>query len=325
MENTAAYQDYLAPMEGITGWIYRGAYHQCFSPMDKYFTPFLSGKKNKRLSRKEEEEVSPAYNPGMRLVPQILCNQAEDFIELARILMEYGHREINLNLGCPSGTVAAKKKGAGFLGEPRLLDQFLDQIFSALDLKISIKTRIGVEDPEEWETLLGIFAKYPLEELIVHPRLLTDQYRNTPDLEAFQKAQEVIHAPLCYNGDLFTPEDYSRVSGQFPENRRFMYGRGIIRYPGLKSLIRNGVPMTAGQLRKFHDLLYTAYQERLSGDRNVLFRMKEIWAHMLFSFAEAEPYGKKIRKSQSCREYEIIVDRLFRECPLRGFQDASSA
>lgn len=317
MDNVREYRDYLAPMEGITNWIYRNAYHQCFHPMDKYFTPFISGKHKKRLSQKEEEEISPEKNPGMYVVPQILTNQAEDFIQLAHIFMDYGHREVNLNLGCPSGTVTAKKKGAGFLGEPAQLDAFLDQIFSKLDLKISIKTRIGIEDKKEWETLLKIFQKYPLEELIVHPRLLTDYYNNFPDMEAFEKAEQNLSVPLCYNGDLFSPDALKQVCQRFPTTGRFMYGRGVIRYPGLLDWIREGTPMTKEQLRDFHDHIYHAYQERLSGERNVLFRMKELWNHMLSSFADAASYGKKIKKVQRIREYESIVQNLFAECSLK--------
>lgn len=319
METVKEYQDYLAPMEGITNWIYRTAYHRYFHPMDRYFTPFISGKHNKRLSQKEEEEISPEKNKGMCVIPQILTNQAEDFIQLARIFQQYGHREVNLNLGCPSGTVAAKKKGAGFLGEPRKLEAFLDEIFSALDIRISIKTRIGIDDPEEWELLLKIFQKYPMSELIVHPRLLSDFYGNAPNLEAFAQAVENINVPVCYNGDLFTPEDCQALSGRFPQVHRFMYGRGVIRYPGLLDLVREGKPMTREKLQGFHDCIYHAYQERLSGDRNVLFRMKELWNHMLFSFEDTASYGKKVRKVQKTGEYEAIVEGLFAECDIRTF------
>ena len=123
-------KNYLAPMEGVTNWVYRNAYHDCFYPMDKYFTPFITAKPNKRLSSKEIKEVSPETNGNLPVIPQILTNNAEDFVKTAHIFRdEYGHREVNLNLGCPSGTVTAKGKGAGFLGEPDKLERFLDEIF----------------------------------------------------------------------------------------------------------------------------------------------------------------------------------------------------
>ena len=179
-------KDYMAPMEGVTNFVYRRTYHRFYHPMDKYFTPFISAKPKK--------------------------------IRTAQLLKDdYGHQEVNLNLGCPSGTVTAKGKGAGFLAEPQKLDQFLDQIFSKLDMKISIKTRIGTHYEEDWEYLLAIYEKYPIHELIIHPRIQTDMYRGVPRLGAYEKAVNRLKMPLCYNGNLFSAADYKRITESFPD------------------------------------------------------------------------------------------------------------
>ncbi|MGI6070644.1 MAG: tRNA dihydrouridine synthase [Blautia sp.] len=306
-------KDYMAPMEGITNYIYRNAYHKYFHPMDKYFTPFITAKQNKRLSQKEHNEISPEKNAGLFVVPQILANDAENFLQLAGIFREYGHTEVNLNLGCPSPTVTAKGKGSGFLAEPEKLERFLDTVFSRLDMKLSIKTRIGTDDSEEWELLMRIYNKYPLEELILHPRLQKDYYQGKPNLNVFQDAVQNAKAPLCYNGDLRTAEDYRILIQRFPDTERFMYGRGLIANPGLVGEIRTGQKLEKTVLRQFHDEIYMSYQEVLSGDTNVLFRMKELWAHMAGSFAHPEKYLKKIRKAKQCRDYETAVDALFAE------------
>lgn len=183
-------KNYMAPMEGVTNWVYRNAYNECFYPMDKYFTPFITAKPNKRLSSKEIKEVSPDTNGKLPVVPQILTNNAEDFVKTAHIFRdEYGHKEVNLNLGCPSGTVTAKGKGAGFLGEPEKLDRFLDEIFANTGMEISIKTRVGTDYEEDWERLLEIYSKYPIKELIIHPRLLKDHYKGTPRYGLYEEAQ----------------------------------------------------------------------------------------------------------------------------------------
>ena len=222
-------KNYMAPMEGVTHWVYRNAYHDCFYPMDKYFTPFITAKPNKRLSSKEIKEISPDTNGNLPVIPQILTNNAEDFIKTAHIFRdEYGHKEVNLNLGCPSGTVTAKGKGAGFLGEPDKLDRFLDEIFKGTDMEISIKTRVGTDYEEDWERLLDIYAKYPVKELIIHPRLLKDHYKGTPRYELFQNAQEKLTVPLGYNGDIFSVEAYQEIRVKFPDADSFMYGRGVI-------------------------------------------------------------------------------------------------
>ena len=208
----------MAPMEGVTNWVYRNAYNECFYPMDKYFTPFITAKPNKRLSSKEIKEVSPDTNGKLPVVPQILTNNAEDFVKTAHIFRdEYGHKEVNLNLGCPSGTVTAKGKGAGFLGEPEKLDRFLDEIFANTGMEISIKTRVGTDYEEDWERLLEIYSKYPIKELIIHPRLLKDHYKGTPRYGLYEEARKKIKVPLGYNGDIFSVEAYQEIQEKFPD------------------------------------------------------------------------------------------------------------
>ena len=307
-------KDYMAPMEGITNYIYRRAYHKYYHPMDKYFTPFISAKPNKRLSSKEINEISPGNNEGLFLVPQILTNNSADFIQTARIFLEeYGYREINLNLGCPSQTVTAKGKGSGFLAEPEALDRFLDEIFSGLDMGISIKTRIGTHYEEDWDYLLKIYEKYPIKELIIHPRIQQDYYKNAPRLDAFHKAQTSLKMPLCYNGDLFTVQDYEKITKEFPDVDCFMYGRGLIANPALVGQIREGKAPDQKTLRCFHDEILEEYRSMLSGERNVLFRMKELWNFMAPTFTNHENYAKKIRKAQTIAKYQEAVRSLFAE------------
>lgn len=256
--------------------------------------------------------MSPETNEGLTVIPQILGNNAEDFIQLAKILRdEYGHKEINLNLGCPSGTVTAKGKGAGFLGEPEKLDAFLDSVYSSLDMEISIKTRVGTDYEEDWEYLMDIYEKYPIKELIIHPRLLKDHYKGKPRLELFRQGKERFSMPVGYNGNLFTKEDYKNFTEQFPQTEIFMFGRGIIANPGLLDEIRDGKVPDKKKLRAFHDRIYSQYQEILSGERNVLFRMKELWNYMAPEFSNYEKPAKKIKKSQNFSDYEAAVNLLF--------------
>ena len=316
-------KNYMAPMEGVTNWVYRNAYHDCFYPMDKYFTPFITAKPNKRLSSKEIKEVSPETNGNLPVIPQILTNNAEDFIKTAHIFRdEYGHKEVNLNLGCPSGTVTAKGKGAGFLGEPDKLERFLDEIFKETDMEISIKTRVGTDYEEDWERLLDIYAKYPVKELIIHPRLLKDHYKGTPRYALFQNAQEKLTVPLGYNGDIFSVEAYQEISVKFPDADSFMYGRGVIARPYLlEEIMRtdgheenfNRQEAYKQKMRQFHNRIYHDYQEYLSGERNVLFRMKELWSYMAPGFTNYAKYLKKIKKSQHFGDYEAAVMSLFGE------------
>lgn len=307
---------YMAPMEGLTGYIYRNAYNACFTPMDLYFTPFITPKPKPCLSSKEVNDILPEHNRGLRVIPQILTNQAEDFLRVAGILKEYGYDEVNLNLGCPSGTVVSKHRGSGFLILKDELDVFLGQVLERLDkagMKLSVKTRLGKHSPDEFYELMDIYNKYSLTMLIIHPRIRTDYYKNTPNMEMFGYGFGNSRNPVCYNGDIFTAEAYSELCRTYPELDKVMLGRGIIANPGLPDEIRQGRKLDKARLMEFHGILYDGYREIMSGDRNVLFKMKEIWMSMIQIFSDDGKYVKKIKKAQRLSEYEIAVNQIFRD------------
>ena len=308
---------YLAPMEGITTYNYRNAHHTFFPGVDKYYTPFLSPGKNKLFTSREENDILPEHNQGIPVVPQILTNQAEDFLKVAVILQKYGYTELNLNLGCPSGTVVSKGKGAGFLSYPKELDQFLATIFEHYTGKLSIKTRIGKESPEEFEALLDIYNQYPLEELIIHPRVQKDFYKNTPNHHVFANALRKSKNPVCYNGDLFTKAEVESFVDEYGQDIPLMFGRGIIANPGLITGLALGRALDKEVLQEFHNTIYEGYEEIMSGERNVLFKMKELWYYMMHMFTNPEKYAKKIKKAQTGADYKAAVASLFRDQDLK--------
>ena len=279
---------YLAPMEGLTTYNFRRAYHKYYGGVDKYFTPFLAVR---NLSSRERADILPEHNEGMRVVPQILANRADVFLNIAGEAAAYGYPSVNLNLGCPSGTVAARGRGAGFLKFPEELERFLDEIFDKCPLRISVKTRIGAENVEEWERLLELFGRYPMEELIIHPRLLQEGYGGRVHPEAFEAAAGRMKVPLCYNGDLISLETVGPDGGEaeygtmgwltsrLPEADAVMVGRGILRRPGFLT-----GDFSLVTLRAFHDELLEGYIRIMSGDTNTLFKMKDLWTFMGESF-----------------------------------------
>lgn len=309
------YRYYLAPMEGITNATFRRTYHAHFKSMDKYFTPFLCPHTKRDLTTKEKKEILPENNEGMYVVPQILTNQAEGFLETAGKLEQYGYREINLNLGCPSKTVITKGRGSGFLAFPAELREFLDKIFSKTNLKVSIKTRIGRDDTLLWEELLSIYSEFPLEELIIHPRIQKEFYKGTPHIEAYEAAYRIKNCPICYNGDMFCKEEIENFWKRFPNTDAMMLGRGILRDPCLYEKLFESEEMDASvwkqKVRSFHDALLDAYIEEMYGDRNVLFKMKELWFYLWESFDGSKQLIKKLKKSGSVSEYLRVVEEIF--------------
>lgn len=304
---------YLAPMEGITGHIYRNAYEKYFHNIDKYFTPFIVPNQSLSLKTKELRDLLPENNEGLNIVPQILTNDAEGFILTANKLKQLGYDEINLNLGCPAGTVVSKKRGSGFLAYPEELDKFLDEIYKIKDMKISIKTRLGKENPEEFYNLIEIYNKYPLEELIIHPRTREDFYGNTPNLKMFKESLSLSKHSICYNGDIFTTENYCEIVKEFPGIDKVMLGRGVLANPGLIGEIKENNFISKEILKEFHDEIFENYTILLNEDKNAMYRMKELWGYMSHIFTDNKKYYKKIKKAQKDKDYREAVSRLFEE------------
>lgn len=311
-------QFYLAPMEEVTGYVYRNVYHAMFGDMDRYFTPFIAPTKKKILKTRERKEVAPENNQGMNVVPQILTNDTEQFLDTCNMLIGLGYHEVNLNLGCPAATVVSKKKGSGFLDDIGRLDQFFETVFEEIaalpeerKCRVSVKTRIGMEFPEEFEDIMEVYNRYPFSEIIIHPRLQKDYYQNHPNLDVFGEALKQSAHPVCYNGDIFTKEDYDTFCGRFPTVERVMLGRGVVTNPGLVREIRTGQTITTTELEEYHDRLYAGYREAMGSEKDALFKMKEVWSYLGKMFPESERELKKVRKANRPEEYQEAVRRVF--------------
>lgn len=305
---------YFAPLEGIGGYIYRNAQADYFEKADKYFSPFLAPNQNRSISPKEYKDIAPEHNKGITLVPQIMANNAEIFLKAAQALEQLGYKEINLNLGCPSRTVVTKYRGSGFLAKPDALEQFLEEVYSKLNIRLSLKTRLGMEDEEEFEHLLEIYNKFPVTELIIHPRVQTDYYKNTPRMESFLNALAKSKNPVVYNGDIFNKEKYQQVMQMISGDLSgVMLGRGVLANPALFGEIRETEELSKDRLWEFHERLLADYTQEMSGERNVLFKMKELWFYLEWSFTNTDKYEKKIRKAQHLSDYKLVVKQLFSE------------
>lgn len=315
----------FAPMEGVTGPQFRRAHHNHFSGVDQYYLPFISPTRDHIFTPRELRNVGPEANEGIPVVPQLLTKSAEDFVWAVRELGKMGYREVNLNLGCPSGTVVAKGKGAGMLGDPQALDAFFQQVFSA-DLgnaAVSVKTRLGLESPEEFPALAEVFARYPISLLILHPRVREDYYKVPVRREEFVRAYPLISCPLCYNGGLTHAQDFVHTAEKFPQLRGLMMGQGLLADPALARKVRGGAPAGRKELRAFHDELYEGYLRDFASEKNAVFHMKELWSYFFRLFDGGEKLFKQIKKAQNNSSYLSAVEQIFRALPLREEADWS--
>ncbi len=304
---------YFAPLEGLTDSIYRRLHHQFFPGMNRYYMPFLSPTMHRCLTHKESRELPLAESVPFTAIPQVLTKNAGDFLWAAQVCADRGYTEVNLNIGCPSGTVVSKGKGAGMLSDPNGLDAFLEEIMARSPIPVSVKTRLGVNSEEEFPVLMDIFNRYPIQELTVHPRVRKDFYNTPIRWEGFRYALEHSKNPLCYNGNLNTLGQIRKFREEFPQVQSVMIGRGLIGDPGMLS--PGGSTLEA--LEAFHNGLLENYIEAFGGSRNAMFRLKENWRYLLCRFEGSEKLGKRLRKCTDLGEYRAITKEIFHTLPLK--------
>ncbi len=305
----------FAPMEGVTYSIYRRLHAELFPGADRCYAPFIAPDSTGKFKAGNLRDVLPENNAGVTLVPQLLCSAPAPFLAVARELEDLGYGEVNFNIGCPSGTVVAKHKGAGMLGDLRQLDDCLADIFSRCPLKVSVKTRLGLHSAEEFPAIVEIYRKYPLSRLIVHVRDRDGMYKSEPDREAFAAVLDCPF-PVEYNGNVFTPADFSALRERYPDLNAVMLGRGAVTNPALFRQLRGGGALTAGELREFHDRLVEEYLASGLAPNFTVSRMKELWFYQLCMFPGSERAGKAIFKTRTLPDYRAAVSALFRNVEL---------
>ncbi|MBQ6361240.1 MAG: tRNA-dihydrouridine synthase family protein [Lachnospiraceae bacterium] len=310
---------FFAPMEGITKYPFRRVHHERFPGIDAYYMPFIVANQTMSFKQKERKDIDPANNAGVPAVPQVLTNKPDQFLNALQMLAELGYCEVNFNLGCPMATEVSKKKGAGFLSVPEELDRFFDGVFNGINadsslseknIRLSVKTRIGVEEAAESVRLMEIFNRYPISRLIIHARRRVDFYKGEPDLDTFGEMLAASVHPVSYNGDLFAPEDLIRLEERFPGLDSVMIGRGLIRNPALVREMKGGPQLEKDELAQYLNALFEAYREVIHEENNVVHKMKELWFYLGENFPENKKQLKRIMKAKSTAEYRIAAEEL---------------
>lgn len=302
---------YFAPMEGVTGYLYRNVHAAFFPGVDQYYAPFIAPDGSGNFRAGHLRDILPENNRDLRLVPQILCSRPEPFLKVARELAAMGYQEVNLNAGCPSGTVVPKRKGAGMLADLQALDGFLAEVFSRCPLRVSVKTRMGLESTGEFPAILEIYNRYPLAELIIHARDRAGMYRSCPDRAEFAEAFAASRSPVVYNGNLVSAAERDRVLALVPGLDRLMIGRGAAADPSLFRQLRGGSPLSPEELRSFLEALCAAMEQSGLGSHYTLGRLKELWYYVSHLFPGGERLVKAINKAQSLSDYRSAVHALF--------------
>ena len=303
---------YYAPMEGITDATFRRLHHKYFPGVDKYFMPFISPTIHRTLTHREARELPRADSVDFAAVPQLLGKNVEDMLWAVAVCADLGYDEVNINLGCPSGTVVSKGKGSGMLSDLDALDSFLEAIYAQAVLPVSLKTRIGVNDSENWENILEIYRRYPVKELTVHPRIRKAFYKGDCDLTAFAQAVENSPFPVCYNGNLYSLADAEAIAARFPTVESVMIGRGLVADPGM--LTGSTDRQT---LKAFLSELSDTYCIVFESKRNAIYRMKDNWHYLISLFEGSDKLWKEMRKSTDYDRFMSIANEIITTLPMR--------
>lgn len=301
---------YLAPLEGITTYTYRNTHAEMFGGADAYFAPFINPSDSEKVSRKGMRDILPENNKTDNLKVQVLTSNADSFLRFCEKIKALGYDEVNINIGCPAGTVARKGRGAGFLQFPDLMDGFFSEIFSKSDMKISVKTRTGFSSHGEMARLMEIYNKYPISLLTIHPRTREELYKGRANIGVFESAYNISKNNVCYNGDICSVRGFADVTGRFGGLSAVMLGRGAIQNPALFREIRGGEPLRTEELIAFSEKLIERYRAVLGSDVFTLHKLKEIWVYSLRNFPDEKKIAKAVKKANTVADFLSAISEL---------------
>ena len=307
---------YLAPLQGLTNYIFRNAFAECFSGFDLAVAPFISTTRGRKIRQSYFRDILPENNNGLPVIPQLMSNTEDDFIYFAEHLYDLGYETVNWNLGCPYAMVAKKKRGSGMLPYPDRIDRFLAEVVPRIPGRLSIKCRLGRYQDDEILKLIPVFNQYPLKELIIHPRTGIQMYDGAVNLDRFEECLSLTGHFLVYNGDIRCPEDYRRLSDRFGKVDAWMIGRGALVNPFLPALLlteKSHIPDKQEKMKRFHDILLDGYHNYMSGPSHILDKMKGHWYYLSQAFQDQERIFKKIKKVNALEKFESIVAAVFEQ------------
>lgn len=305
-----------SPLQGFTDFRFRNAFHKYFGGIDTFYSPYI--KLNGKLSIKGsyERDILPENNNTLQVIPQIITNDAEEFLFVAKYVKELGYNELNWNLGCPYPMVAKCGMGSGLIKNTEGINHILERVHNETDIIVSMKMRMGYENPTEILDVFPILEKYPIKNIAIHARIGKQLYKGGVDLDSFQRCLDVSKHKLYYNGDITSVAKFKMLQERFPSIDHFMIGRGLIADPFLPSMIKNDTteyPKNRFEIfEEFHDTIYREYDAYLQGPTPIKMKMLGFWEYFSESFSNPQKTFKKIKKAGNQKHYEEAVKEIFK-------------
>ena len=305
-----------SPLQGFTDFRFRNAFHKHFGGIDTFYSPYIRLNGKLEIKASYERDILPENNTTLEVIPQIITNDADEFLFVAKYVQSLGYKELNWNLGCPYPMVAKCGMGSGLISNTEKINNILDRAHSETDIIVSMKMRMGYENPTETLDVFPILDQYPIKNIAIHARIGKQLYKGGVDLDSFQKCLDTSKQKLYYNGDITSVAKFKELQERFPSIDHFMIGRGLIADPFLPSMIKNNTteyPKNRLEIfEAFHDEIYREYDAYLQGPTPIRMKMLGFWEYFSESFSNPQKTFKKIKKAGNSKNYEIAVKEIFK-------------
>ncbi|MDG1226554.1 MAG: tRNA-dihydrouridine synthase family protein, partial [Polaribacter sp.] len=301
----------------FTDFKFRNAFNHFFGGIDTFYSPYIRLNGKMVIKNSYKRDIDLANNKNLEVIPQIITNDADEFLFVSKYVKELGYKELNWNLGCPYPMVTKRGMGSGLISNAEKIDNILDKVHNECDILVSMKMRMGYDNPEEILDTLPILDKYPLKNIAIHARIGKQLYKGGTDLDAFQKCLDNSKHKMYYNGDITSVAAFKKLQERFTTIDHWMIGRGLIADPFLPSMIKNNTteyPKNRFDIfNEFHNRIYQEYDAALSGPTPIKMKMLGFWEYFSQSFSNPQKTYKKIKKATNPKKYEIAVREILKE------------
>jgi tRNA-dihydrouridine synthase len=305
-----------SPLQGFTDFRFRNAFHHYFGGIDTFYSPYIKLNGKLVIKGSYERDILPENNTTLEVIPQIITNDAEEFLFVVKYVQQLGYKELNWNLGCPYPMVAKCGMGSGLISNTSQIEHILKRVHTETDIIVSMKMRMGYENSTEILDVFPILEQYPIKNIAIHARIGKQLYKGGVDLDSFQKCLDTSKQKIYYNGDITSVEKFRLMQERFPSIDHWMIGRGLIADPFLPSMIKNNTteyPKNKLEIfEAFHDTIYQEYDAYLSGPTPIRMKMLGFWEYFSESFSNPQKTFKKIKKAGNSKNYEIAVKEIFK-------------
>lgn len=305
-----------SPLQGFTDFRFRNAFHKYFGGIDTFYSPYIKLNGKLVIKGSYERDILPENNSTLEVIPQIITNDADEFLFVVKFVQSLGYNELNWNLGCPYPMVAKCGMGSGLISNTSQIEHILKRVHNETDIIVSMKMRMGYENPTEILDVFPILEQYPIKNIAIHARIGKQLYKGGVDLDSFQRCLDTSKQKIYYNGDITSVAKFREMQERFPSIDHWMIGRGLIADPFLPSMIKNNTteyPKNKLEIfEAFHDTIYQDYDAYLQGPTPIRMKMLGFWEYFSQSFSNPQKTFKKIKKAGNSKNYEAAVKEIFK-------------